>query len=307
MYVVKRSYTDSFICYQLAVKNHSHCTINAYKSLFASCKVTNKFCIKLNQDKAREMIWRWSEKGLSPSTINKYISRFRAFYKYLQIIGIVNSNPWNKIPALKVHSHLPQFLSKSDIDKIYSYKWNDTIADRQDKLCISLMLNYGLRVSEAAAIKIKHIDIFRKSIFIPAGKGKKQRFLPMLLEDEDIFITMANTRDSEDFLLPSRLNNLYQIRYVIRKRIEQICSKTNVTPQTLRHTYATMLMNNGMSINTIKELLGHSSIATTQLYSHVGIAALKVSYNEAFQRSQHTQAPQSKINLSVDYQREETI
>lgn len=284
MYVVKQSYTDSFICYQLAVKNHSHCTIDAYKSLFTSCKVTNKFCIKLNQDKAREMIWQWSERGLSPLTINKYVSRFRTFFKYLQIIGIVNSNPWSKIPALKVHSHLPCFLSKSDIDKIYTYKWNDTIADRQDKLCISLLLSYGLRVSEAAAIKIKHLDIFRKSIFIAGGKGKKQRCLPMLLEDEDFFITMAKTRDSEDFLLPSRLNNLYQIRYVVRKRIEQICSKTDINPRDLRHTYATMLLNNGMSINAIKELLGHSSITTTQLYNRVGIAALKESYNEAFRR-----------------------
>ena len=307
MYVVKKSYTDSFICYQLAVKNHSHYTIDAYKSLFTSCKVTNKFCLKLNHDKAREMIWQWSEKGLSPSTINKYVSRFRAFFKYLQIIGIVNSNPWSKIPALKVHSHLPCFLSKSDIDKIYTYKWNDTIADRQDKLCISLLLNYGISVSEAAAIKIKHLDIFRKSIFITDGKGKKQRYLPMLLEDEDFFITMANTRDSEDFLLPSRLNNIYQIRYVVRKRIEQICSKTNVNPRTLRHTYATMLINNGMSINCIRELLGHSSIATTQLYSNVGIAALKVSYNEAFRRSTTHASPSIEINLSVDYQREETI
>lgn len=284
MYVIKQSYTDSFICYQLAVKNRSHCTIDAYKSLFASCKVTNKFCIKLNRDKAREMIWQWSEKGLSPSTINKYVSRFRAFFKYLQIIGIVNSNPWSKIPALKVHSHMPRFLSESDINKIYSYKWNDTIADRQDKLCISLLLNYGLRVSEAAAIKIKHLDVIRKTIFIANGRVKKQRYLPMLFEDEDILITMAHTRNSEDFLLPSRLNNLYQIRYVVRKRIEQICNKTNVNPQTLRHTYATMLINNGMSLNAIKELLGHSSIATTQLYSHVGIAALKKSYNEAFRR-----------------------
>lgn len=285
MNVVKQSYTDSFICYQLAVKNHSHCTLDAYKSLFASCKVTNKFCLKLNQDKAREMIWQWSEKGLSASTINKYVSRFRAFFKYLQIIGVVNSNPWSKIPKLKVHSHLPRFLSKSDIDKIYSYKWSDTIADRQDKLCISLLLNYGLRVSEAAAIKIKHLDIFKKTIFIAAGKGNKRRYLPMLLEDEDIFITMAETRDSEDFLLPTRLRYHYQIRYVIRKRIEQICNKTNINPHSLRHTYATMMINNGMSINSIKELLGHSSIETTQLYTHVGIAALKESYNAAFRRS----------------------
>ena len=305
MYVVMQSYTDSFICYQFSVKNHSQCTVDAYKSLFESCKVTNKFCLKLNKDKAREMIWQWSENGLSASTINKYVSRFRTFFKYLQVNGVVDTNPWNGIPKLKVHSYLPRILSKADIDKIYSYKWNDTIADRQDKLCVSLLLDYGLSVSETAAIKIKHLDIFRKSIFIPAGKCKKQRYLPMLLEDEDIFITMAHTRDPEDFLLPSRLNNVYQIRYVIRKRFEQICSKTNINPQTLRHTYAAMLINNGMSINSVKELLGHSSIATTQLYSRVGITALKLAYNKAFQRSQHTQAPLSKINLSVDYQREE--
>lgn len=285
MYIVKQSYTDSFICYQLAVKNHSHCTIDAYKSLFASCKVTNKFCIKLNPDKAREMIWQWSEKGLSASTINKYVSQFRTFFKYLQIIGVVNSNPWSKIPKLKVHSRLPRFLSKSDINKIYSYKWNDTVADGQDKLCISLLLNYGLRVSEAAAIKIKHLDIFRKTIFIAEGKGKKQRYLPMLLEDEDVFITMAKTRDSDDFLLPARLHYHYQIRYVIRKRIEQICNKTDINPHALRHTYATMLINNGMPISAIKELLGHSSVETTRLYTHVGIAALKESYNAAFRRS----------------------
>lgn len=294
MYVIKQKLTESFLCYQSEIRNLSPCTIDLYKSIFRACKVNNSWCHRLTQDKAREMIWQWSEQDLSASTINKYISLMRCFFNYLVRIDAIKLNPWSKIPRLKQHTRLPRFLSVSDIGKIYTYKWNDTIKDRQDSLCISLLLNYGLRVSEAASIKIKDINVFKKTITVAHGKGNKTRILPMLIDDEEVFITMANTMDDQEYLLPSRLHCPYQIRYVIGKRIEQICNRQKINPHALRHTFATMLINNGMSIAIIKELLGHASIASTQLYTHVCFSALKNSYNSAFGRSRTHARPSNE-------------
>ena len=285
MNVKAKSLKDGFIIYLSSVKRYSPCTIREYQSILRKVHCTNSWCRSMNIEKARDLVMQFSDEGLAPSTINRYLSMLRVLFLYLQKINVVGTNTFRAIPSVKKGKKIPKFLVSSELSKLTSFNWSDSIKDKQDKLCLNFMLNYGLRVSEVCCLNVGSLDCLRQVINIHNGKGNKDRCVPMLPCDIGQFRRITISYPKECKVFPERLSTTSKIRYMVRQRINQICCKQGISPHVLRHSFAAMLINNGCPIHVIKSLLGHSSVATTQMYAHVTIGKLKSDYKAAFVRN----------------------
>lgn len=285
MYIKTKSFRDGFLIYLGSIRGYSPCTVREYRLILKKIHCTNSWCKSMSFDKARDLVMQFSEEGLAPSTINHYVSMLRVFFLYLQKINVVSTNPFRNIQSLKEGKKIPKFLVSSELSKITSFNWSDSIKDKQDKMCLSFMLNYGLRVSEVCSLKVGSLDYLGQVINISNGKGNKDRCIPMLPCDISKFRRIAISYPKDCKVFPGRLSTASKIRYMVKKRINQICCKQGISPHVLRHSFATMLINDGCPIHVIKSLLGHSSVATTQMYAHVTIGKLKSDYKAAFIRN----------------------
>lgn len=285
MNVKTKSLKEGFIIYLSSIRRYSPCTIREYQSILRKVHCTNRWCRSMNVEKARDLVLQFSEEGLSPATINRYLSMLRVLFLYLQKINVVDTNPFRAIPSLKKEKKIPKFLVSSEISKLTSFNWSDSIKDKQDKLCLNFMLNYGLRVSEVCSLKVSSLDLLRQVINIRNGKGNKDRCIPMIPCDIGQFRRIAISYPKDCKVFPERLSTASKIRYMVKQRINQICCKQGISPHVLRHSFATMLINNGCPIQIIKSLLWHSSVATTQMYAQVTIGKLKSDYKAAFVRN----------------------
>lgn len=285
MNVKTKSFKDGFFIYLSSICRYSQCTIREYQSVLRKVHCTNRWCKSMTVEKARDLVMQFAEEGLAPSTINRYVSMLRVFFLYLRKIKVIDTNPFRVIPSLKKEKKIPRFLVKSELSKLTSYNWSDSIKDKQDKLCINFMLNYGMRVSEVCNLKVGDLDYLRKLINIRNGKGNKDRCIPILPCDIDQFRKIAISYSKDSAVFQGRLSTPSKIKYMVKRRINQICCRQEVSPHVLRHSFATMLINNGCPIHIVKSLLGHSSVTTTQMYAHVTIGKLKSDYKAAFIRN----------------------
>lgn len=241
----------------------------------------------------------WFDNKLSDSTINNYISKFSSFFSFLEKRNIVQSNPWKRLRRRNRSKYLPGILSLQQIKSIYAFCWSDTNIDTEIKGMILMLLNYGLRFSEVLNIKKSDLDCSAMTIKIRAGKGNKDRLIPLLEEDIFWLKRISLKRRKDDLLFNS--NNLSKT--TIRRRFTIALTNHigiyNCNPHKLRHTIATVLLDNGVSIVTIATLLGHKSIKTTQLYTHLSLSTLQATYKAALQRNT-CPLPSSKKNLSIE-------
>ena len=293
------SLVDEYISYLQFVKGFSpsYCCTSKYilRSWFDITYDLDNFDI----DNALDIVDMWFVNKLSDSTINNYISKFSSFFSYLEKRNIINSNPWKRLRRRNRSKKLPGILSLQQIKSIYSFCWSDTDIDAEVKGMILMLLNYGLRFSEVLNIQKRDFDCEAMTIKIRAGKGNKDRLIPLLEEDIFWLKRISLKRRKDDLLFNS--NNLS--RTTIRRRFTFALTNHigiyNCNPHTLRHTIATILLNNGVSIVTIATLLGHKSIKTTQLYTHLSLSTLQATYKAALQRNT-CQFPSSKKNLSIE-------
>lgn len=222
---------------------------------------------------------------LKNSTIARRISALRTFYNYLLNKKVIDTNLFNSIRNPKIEKKLPNYLSYEELAKILDNIDISTKIGLRNRLLVELFYATGCRVSEMINIKLSDINESNNSIRI-MGKGKKMRivyfgeyaryyldrYLP-LIDTEYLF-----THESKDRL------SVHDIEYIINDLVKNLALKTHVTPHTLRHTFATHLLNNGADIKTVQELLGHSSLNTTGIYTHVSNERIKEVYRKTFNR-----------------------
>ena len=293
------SLVDEYISYLQFIKGFSpsYCYTSKYilRSWFDITYDLDNFDV----DNALDIVDMWFDSKLSDSTINNYISKFSSFFSFLERRNIVQSNPWKRLKRRNRSKKLPGILSLQQIKSIYAFCWNDTEIDTEIKGMILMLLNYGLRFSEVLNIKKRDFDYEAMTIKIRAGKGNKDRLIPLLEEDIFWLKKISLKRRKDDLLFNS--NNLSKA--TIRRRLAFALTNHigiyNCNPHKLRHTIATILLNNGVSIVTIATLLGHKSIKTTQLYTHLSLSTLQATYKAALQRNT-CQFPSSKKNLSIE-------
>lgn len=226
---------------------------------------------------------------LSKATISRNLSSLRTFYNYLVNHGIVLTNPFNRISNPKKDKKLPTYLYEDEIRNILDSLPSNTLIERRNRLIIELFYSTGMRLSELSSIKLTDINYDEIRVL---GKGSKERMVylnKVVLKYLDDYLkndrNEFNPKDSYLILSKngSRLSNR-SIENIISEIINTASIKKRVTPHTIRHTFATHMLNNGCDLKVVQELLGHESLSTTQIYTHISQERVKEVYKSSFKR-----------------------
>ena len=271
------NYIDKFLEYLKSVKKHSDNTIISYQDdLKELASVLNNNIIDIDEEDIKKYLNYLYDKSYNKNTISRKLSGVRSFYNYLYNHDIIKINYFTDVHNPKKIRSLPHYLKTSEIDKVLDNTNEVTLYGERNKLIIELLYVTGLRVSELVNIKLKDIDKYNKSIKI-LGKGSKERIV--YYEDNCSKLLnkyLNNTRrkldkNNSEYLLLNKFGNKLSTR-MIRNILNNLTIGTSIEqiyPHMIRHTFATTMLNNGADLMTVKELLGHESINTTSIYTHV--------------------------------------
>ena len=228
--------------------------------------------------------------GLSSRSVNRKISSLRSFYKYLLRVGAVLQSPMAAIIGPKAGKRLPVFVEEQDMEVLFAEVWfPDDWEGLTDRLLLALLYHTGMRLSEVVGLKERLVDTGNRTIKV-LGKGNKERVIPvsgvlveMVEEYKGKKWQLEGGADREVLLVGKKGKKLYPkyVYRVVREYLAQVTTIEKKSPHVLRHTFATHLMNAGAELNSVKELLGHASLAATQVYTHNTIEKLKDVYKRA--------------------------
>lgn len=285
-------YISEFLSYLEIDLNYSDNTTKSYNNNLTKFNeyYKNKDLLKLNVKDIEKYIKTLSD--LEPTTISNYISTLKTFYNYYVKIDKIKTNPCDAIKMPKLKRSLPTYLTEEEIDSLLEINI-ETPFDARNKAILELMYATGLRINEVITLEFKNID-FEECIVRVMGKGSKERIVPI----NDIALdSIKNYIDNyRPLMIKKRINNYIFLnnhgdkmtRQGIFKMLKKEAEIKNInkviSPHTLRHTFATHLLENGADLRIIQELLGHEDISTTQIYTHLTNEALKKDYLEYFPR-----------------------
>jgi integrase/recombinase XerC len=292
---------DSFQDYLQLEKKYSPHTSNAYINdliFFQEFIQTNFDQTKLeevNYSLIRSWIVSMVDNQMSNSSINRKISSLKAFYKFLLKTKQIEINPLLKHKALKTPKIIQIPFSEKELDNVLNkLKFPDGFDGIRDKLIIDLFYSTGIRRTELINLKISNVNLSASTIKV-LGKRNKERIVPLLpivTNQFRIYLTERTNLqliiDIDFFFLTTKgvkLNDSFVYR-IINYYFSNVSEKVKKSPHILRHTFATHLLNNGADLNSVKELLGHSSLASTQIYTHSSLSELKKVYANAHPRNQ---------------------
>lgn len=281
---------EEFLRYLLIDKGYSNNTIESYKrDLIKFLEYNKKNNIdNINSDDLKEYIKNLSKDKLNEKSISRNISCLKSFYKFLVIENIIESNPAESLFIPKIKKSLPNILSEEEIINLLDINLTDNYSFR-NKAMLELMYSTGIRVSELINLKLSDID-FTNDIVRTFGKGSKERIVPIgEFASESLKIYINNYRNN----MLKKYNNEYlflnnhgnqMTRQGCFKIIKNIAKEKGInkdlSPHTLRHSFASHLLKYGADLRTIQELLGHSDISTTQIYTHISNEKLKENYKD---------------------------
>ena len=280
---------ENFIEYLIIEKKYSKNTVTSYER---DLKKFNEFLKDKNIKKiTRQDIQKYiSElnKTQSPRSISRNISTLKSFYKYLKLNKIVNTNPMDQINNPKMKKTLPKVLSEEEVNKLLEIKLQ-TDFDYRNKAMLELMYSSGLRVSELINLNVNDIDLENDTVKI-FGKGSKERIIPLNDYAKEALNEYIMTHRKELFkhvennylFLNNHGNKMTRQGFfkILQKIAKEKNIKTEFSPHTLRHSFATHLLKYGADLRSIQELLGHSDISSTQIYTHVTNEKLENDYKE---------------------------
>jgi integrase/recombinase XerC len=234
------------------------------------------------------------EESAASKTINRKISTLKSFFKYQLKINNIECSPMTSVSSLKMSRRLPSFIEQQDINTLFKYvDFPQTWQGKTNYLLLVIFYETGIRLSELINLKESQVDKSNGAIKV-LGKGNKERVIPVnnrLLQQVDEYISARKllfSGEENAHLLVSKTGKALKPRYVyniVKKYLGGVSTNERKSPHILRHSFATHLTSNGAGINAIKELLGHSSLASTQIYTHNSIEKLKEVHKLAHPKS----------------------
>lgn len=279
----------SFLEYLRAERRASSHTLVAYRTdleQFSAYLADTYSIVDLAEVKTlhvRSWLASLRESGVSARSIQRKRSGLSTFYKYMRREGKVDSDPVSRTRSPKTEKRLPVFADQLSMDRmIEETDWPDDFSGKRDRLILILLYESGIRLSELIGLKTSDVD-FEKKVFRVLGKRNKERVLPLLektIEQVNAYLLerrKAHGQEVPELLLTDSGSKLYP-KFVYRKvnsYLRRVSTLDKRSPHVLRHTFATHMLNNGAQLNTVKELLGHASLAATQVYTHNTIEKLK--------------------------------
>ncbi len=289
-----------FIQYLTSEKRSSKHTVQAYKTDLEQCAVylhllsLNSKLEKASQQVLRMWIVSLTQQGLSNRSVNRKIASLKAFYRFLHKKAYIKQNPTLKLSALKIKKSLPAFIKERELLRLLDHHaFEDTFEGWRDKLVLELLYGTGIRLAELLNLRDKDVDLYDNTIRV-LGKRNKERIIPfpkslrqVIERYQEIRTAMLSSPQDGLLLITAPGKPCYPM-LIYRLIKKYLCTYTNVdkcSPHVLRHTFATHLLNKGADLNAIKDLLGHESLAATQLYTHHSLKALKEAFKQAHPRA----------------------
>lgn len=291
--------TNSFLDYLRYERNYSEKTVSAYGEdllqleEFAKEETGGFNPVEVKPDLIREWIVSLMDKGYTSTSVNRKLSSLRSFYKYLLRQGRVEVDPLRKISGLKNKKMLPSFLKESEMNKLLDdTDFGDGFKGCRDRLVIEMFYATGMRLSELIGLDDKDVD-FSASLLKVTGKRNKQRLIPFGDELRDTMLAYVDVRNetvserSGAFFIRENGERLYKnlVYNLVKRNLSKVVTLKKRSPHVLRHTFATTMLNNEAELGAVKELLGHSSLATTEIYTHTTFEELKKVYKQAHPRA----------------------
>lgn len=290
-----------FLRYIIIERQYSEKTKEAYQDdvldFFLFLKETgNADYLNVNVQDIRIYLSFLHDQNYSRNTISRKLSSLRSFYQFLVKNDILNENPFSYIQMKRQQAKLPRFFYEKEIDALFQQTQGDDALDNRNRALLEVLYGTGIRVTECTNIKIKDID-FDTSVVLIYGKGNKERYVPFGSFAHDAILDyMKNGRDelmtkgktTHDFLFVNHRGEKLTdsgIQYILKKMIDKSSLTADIHPHMFRHTFATHLLNNGADLRTVQELLGHSSLSSTQIYTHVTTDTLQKSYRNFHPRA----------------------
>jgi integrase/recombinase XerC len=243
----------------------------------------------LNHSIVRSWLASLKDEGLSAKSITRKISTLKSFFKYQVKTGVIQQTPMTKVMAPKTEKRLPNFVADKDIKTLFDHvAFPDSWKGETERLLMLLFYQTGMRLSEAIGLKEKGINFSNNTIKV-LGKGNKERIIPMHPELKDNIHRYLQRKQTD---VPAAADTLFvtekgkplsprSVYTAVKGYLSLVTTIQKRSPHVLRHTFATHLTNNGADLNAVKELLGHSSLAATQIYTHNTIDKLKNIYKNA--------------------------
>lgn len=289
---------EDFLKFLRLERNYSQKTIDNYR---ADLEQFELFFRKLEADLSwkdvdadiiRDWIEQMMDKGNAPASVNRRLSALRSYYRYALKRGVVETDPTYNIQGPKRKKVLPQFLKETEMDKLIDPKmWTDTYKDVLARTIIITFYSTGVRVSELVGLDMKDVNFVTHELKV-TGKRNKQRIIPFGKELEITLTAYLQKRNSEvgayDALFVTEKGERVttsQVRAMVKANLAKVSTLKKKSPHVLRHTFATAMLNNKAGLGSVKKLLGHENIATTEIYTHVTFEQLKKAYNEAHPRA----------------------
>lgn len=292
-------WTDSFLEYLEAERNYSSATIESYaKDLaefqdFMEGQNPDASWTSVQSDDVREwVIYLLDEQRLAASSVNRKLSALRSYYKYLRRMGRVGVNPMEKVTAPKKRKPLPHFVRESEMDRLLELTKEDrSFMGIRDRLILMVFYETGIRRAELLGMTDASVDLAARQIKV-TGKRNKQRIVPFGEELAREFEAYLNAREElqgvKDPMLFVNENGAAvtesQVSNLVKKYLSMVTTIEKKSPHVLRHSFATAMLNNHADLTSIQKLLGHESVATTEIYTHVSFEDLKSEYKNAHPR-----------------------
>ncbi len=285
---------ESFIKYLQYEKRFSPHTLTAYTN---DLKQLSEFLIEtfeiVRMEEAqhphlRSWVVHLMDSGLTPRSVNRKIVSIKSFFKFLQRREQIETNPASRLKSLRVPKDLPNFVKETEMDNLLDHlTFSEDFSGERDKLLINLLYATGIRLSELIGIKTESINHYDGTVKV-LGKRNKERIIPLhqeVLEQIRMYVSRRAEINpaSDKLLITDSGNDLYpQFVYsTVKNYLSQVTTLSKTSPHVLRHTFATHLLNKGADLNAVKDLLGHASLASTQVYTHNSIEKLKAVFDQA--------------------------
>jgi integrase/recombinase XerC len=290
---------DSFLNFLQYEKNYSEKTINSYRVDLIQLEEYIKndseelTLTEVDADIIRQWIIDLTKKGYTTSSVNRKLSSLRSFYKFLLLKQEIIKDPTRKINGPKKKKPLPIFLKEKEINKILEEtNFKEGFIGIRDQMIIEMFYATGIRLSELIGLDNKDIN-FEDSLIKVKGKRNKERLIPFgdeLKKSMLRYISVRNetiTVKSEAFFIKENGERLYNalVERLVKRQLSKVVTLKKKSPHVLRHTFATAMLNNEANLNAIKEILGHTSLAATEVYTHTTFEELKNIYKLAHPRA----------------------
>ena len=275
----------------LTIKNYGE-DLRAFKEFYGNLEGCHSWK-SVDSDVIRDWMESMMDKGNNATSINRRLSALRSFYRFALARKLVDKDPVHGVTGPKKGRPLPQFLKENEMDRLLDAEsWTESFEDVRDRTVIMTFYETGIRLSELIGLDDSMVDFSNRQLKV-TGKRNKQRVIPF---GKELLATLRDymkcrdkevNRQSEALFVSSKGQRMTssQVREAVKRNLSKVCTLKKRTPHVLRHTFATAMLNNKAGIESVKKLLGHESLSTTEIYTHTTFEQLKREYYSAHPRA----------------------